>query len=146
MDLEISKITPFTFMTITLIFLSTVSPGVLFFFVYNSRIVFELETFKLLVLSFAVTSPFWLINSTIYLILEIKFLKIEEMSSDSNLLHICSMAGSFWTMPAVYLPSLIAVFYKFDLKFAVLMMILIEVVTIFLIWNLEHRFQHKKIA
>jgi hypothetical protein len=56
------------------------------------------------------------------------------------------MAGSFWTMPAVYLPSLIAVFYKFDLKFAVLMMILIEVVTIFLIWNLEHRFQHKKIA
>ncbi|SMD44812.1 hypothetical protein SAMN00777080_3446 [Aquiflexum balticum DSM 16537] len=144
MSLDISKITPVSFMTLILIFFASVAPGILFLFIYDPGIVFELETIKLLVLCFAITAPFWLVNSTVYLILETKFSKGEETGSDPNLLHICSMAGSFWTMPAVYLPSLIALFFELDLKFAVLGMILIEFVTLFLIWQLEHRLRPKK--
>ena len=141
MNFELSKITPFNFMTFFLISIVTVFPGALFFFMYLIDVFLELETVKLLLLSFAVTSPFWLLNSAIYLVLEVKFSGESEQSPHT--LQISSMAGSFWSLHVVYLPLMLKMFWDFNVKYAVLSMIIFEVIIAVLIWQFEHRHRRK---
>lgn len=131
----LSRLKPISIMTIVMILFVTLSPGILFLFIYLKESFVELETFKVILLGFAITSPFWIINTTLYLLWEGAI----EGNSKNNSHFIASLAGSFWTIPVVYIPILLKFFWNLDLKEVALVMIIIEGCLILLIFYIENK-------
>ena len=62
MNLDLHKIKSLTFITIVFIIFSTICAGILFVLVYSKELFIQTDTLKLLLLSFAITSPFWILD------------------------------------------------------------------------------------
>lgn len=135
MDAVLSRLTPISTMTIVMIFFVTISPGILFLFIYYKQSFVELETFKVTLLAFSINSPFWIINTSLYSLWEGAI----EGNSKNNSHFMASLAGSFWTIPVVYIPILLKFFWNLDLKEAALVMIIIEGSLIPLIFYIENK-------
>jgi len=124
MNLDFNKLSPLSFMTLVMVFFVTVSPGALFLFIYTRDVFFEIDSFKLVLLSFGITSPFWILNTLPYMFWDGAVVGDNKVSSP----FIACLAGSFWTIPVVYFPILSHLFWDLSFKRICIMMIAIELV------------------
>jgi hypothetical protein len=134
MHLNLNKLSPLSFMTLVMVFFVTVSPGVLFLFIYTRDVFFEIDSFKLILLSFGISSPFWIINTFPYFFWE----GVGSTNKPNNALIAC-LAGSLWSIPVVYFPIIASFFWKASFETIAIMMFVLEVMTLIIIFVKEMR-------
>ncbi|AFL83247.1 hypothetical protein Belba_0590 [Belliella baltica DSM 15883] len=139
LNIDFSKISTEVWLTILLLLFATVIPGFLFFFIYDQYLFLNLDTTKLIFLSFAITSPLWVINSLIYLVLETKL--HDEVPTD--LLKICSMAGSTFAIFIIYCVIILNIFFDFSILENLYLVLFLQLLVFVFIWAIEHK-QFKK--
>lgn len=130
MAFDFSKLSPLSVMALVMAFFVTVSPGALLLFVYSRELFLSVDSFKLSLLSFGITSPFWIINTIPYFFWEDA--GNNKGKSDSPL--IACLAGGLWTVPVVYSPIISSLFWQLNVRNAILMMLVVEFV-IFIVLN-----------
>ncbi|WP_439488504.1 hypothetical protein [Algoriphagus sp.] len=133
MTIDINKISPLSIMTIVMIFFATVSPGALFLFVYAREMFLGMDTFKIILLSFGITGPFWLLNTFPYILWERSLIK--ELKSNSSL--IACIAGTIWTVPIVYFPFVSYFFFGWGARKTCLIMIALELIMLVVMYLTE---------
>lgn len=115
MNIDFHKLKPITFVTVVLIFLATICSGLLFIFVFSRKLFIEIDTFKLLLLSLSITTPFWLVNSAMVAIIS-KDSKVDDVYDN---IQITSLFGSFFSIPVFCVPILIKIFTDISIQYGV---------------------------
>lgn len=123
MNIDLDKVKPTSIAMVILTVFVTVIPGSLFLFLFNRELFMDVDSFKLILLSLAITLPFFVINTLIYLIWEGGL----GESNESDGFQIGVLSGSIITVPVVYLPLLWKLFFVLEWKCAVLVMAGLEI-------------------
>ncbi|MBN7802628.1 hypothetical protein J0A67_17260 [Algoriphagus aestuariicola] len=141
MAFDFSKLSPLSIMTLVMAFFVTVSAGALFLFVYSRELFLSVDSFKLCLLSFGITSPFWIVNTIPHFFWE--GAGNADAKIDSPL--IACLSGCIWTVPVVYSPIISSLFWQLNFRNALLMMLAVGLV-VFVILNFIEGRSGKKVA
>jgi hypothetical protein len=121
MNLDLHKIKSLTFITIIFIIFSTICAGILFVLVYSKELFIQTDTLKLLLLSFAITSPFWILNCLI-----ISIFDNEDKPNIERDFQLYGLLGSMVSIPVIYTPILIKIFKDISLQIGIMSSISME--------------------
>lgn len=109
---EFKEIPPITWGFVLLFSIGTIIPGILLIFLFREELFISVESVKLLFLSMGITLPVWVCN-TLFTILAIN----SETKGDNNeedamhSLQISGMFGAVISVPPLYIPALVYLFY-----------------------------------
>jgi hypothetical protein len=135
MNIDLSKLSTISLMTLLMVFFATISPGALFIFIFSKELFLELDTFKLILLSFGLTSPFWIINTIPYLYWENA--PSNQKNTDSP--FIACLSGGLWTLPVVYSPLVLFLFLELTTRNAFIIMFILEIIILLSIFIIERK-------
>mgnify|MGYP001190419250 CR=1 FL=1 len=128
MNLDLHKIKSLTFITIVFIIFTTICAGILFVFVYSKELFVQTDTLKLLLLSFAITTPFWILNSFITSLFDNR----DEPNVEENF-QLYGLFGSILTIPVIYTPIVIKIFKDISLQVGILSAVSMELLIIIIL-------------
>ncbi len=96
-----------------------VSMGTLFIFVFNQDLFFKLDIFKLLLLSFAITSPVYILNCFIIITLIPR--------EDLKFFLVIMSTGAMLTVICISVLILFNVFFETNIKTTIFILLLLEI-------------------
>lgn len=128
MNLDLHKIKSLTFITIIFIIFTTICAGILFILVYSKELFIQTDTFKLLLLSFAITSPFWILNCFVVSIFDNK-----DKPNIEEDFQLYGLLGSIISIPVIYTPVLIKIFNDISLQIGIMSSISMELLVIIIL-------------
>jgi hypothetical protein len=139
-NIDINKIKLITFIFIPSFIVSVICPGILFVFIFNENLFIDTEIIKLTLLCISISFPIWFINS-IFTYHKIYYNSDVLLKNDD--LQFASILGSFITIPILYIPILIKIFYNISLQVGIIISILLQIIIILII-NYEKIFKYVK--
>lgn len=139
MNLDLHKIKSLTFITIIFIIFSTICAGILFVLVYSKELFIQTDTLKLLLLSFAITSPFWILNCFL-----ISIFDNDDKPNIEQDFQIYGLLGSIISIPVIYTPILIKIFKDISLQIGIMSSISMELFIMIILILLELKSKKNK--
>lgn len=139
MNLDLHKIKSLTFITIIFIIFSTICAGNLFVLVYSKELFIQTDTLKLLLLSFAITSPFWILNCFL-----ISIFDNDDKPNIEQDFQIYGLLGSIISIPVIYTPILIKIFKDISLQIGIMSSISMELFIMIILILLELKSKKNK--
>jgi hypothetical protein len=140
MNLDLHKIKSITFVTFMLFCITIICPGIMFVFLFSRELFLETDTFKLILLSVSITTPIFLINS--FLITLIQEPEIND-NIDENL-QITTIFGNIISLPIIYIPLIVKLFFDISLQCGVSIVIGLEFVIFLLVYTLNRLYSKSK--
>ncbi len=129
-NIDINKIKSITFVAISLFMVSVICPGILFVFTFNKELFINTDVFKLVLLCISITFPVWLLNS-MFMLYIIHYDSPKELKNED--LQLLSIIGSFLTIPVIYSPILIKMFFDISIQISIMINLTVELI-ILLSW------------
>jgi len=120
MNLDLDKFKSITWLTLLLLIVTLIFPGILFVFSFNRELFLKLDLIKLILLGVAITTPIWLLNSFIMSIMS------KEAISENENLQLTGIVGSIISIPILYLPILINFFFNITSRTGVIILLSIQ--------------------
>ena len=113
-----------------MVFASTISPGILLVYFFNNSLIFSLDIFKLILLSFSITIPVLVLN----LFLSLSFITNKDTIelNDEDRFSLNFIAGSLITLIELDLGILITYLLHNPIRYFVINFIVIQLGLVFL--------------
>ena len=146
MDIDFNKFSSKTWIALILIWITLISSGILFLFLYKNNLFTTLDIFKLILLSSSISTPIWLANCLVILISFQEYFRNDKGLVDFLLLAI---SAALFSIPVFYVPFLIKFFFHNSTIIGIIWILCLQVVlngTIFVSGFLEKKYkkQNKK--
>jgi hypothetical protein len=130
MNIDLDKIKSTAFVTILVITIALISPGILFIFMYSRKLFIQTDTLKLILLGIAISSPIWILNAFLA-----SFNDQGDKKDVENNLKVWGMVASIISIPVICVPTFVKLFFNINLQTGVLILIFVEIIAaIYLIW------------
>jgi len=104
MEIDLNKFTSKTWVAVIFIWVTIISSGTLFIYLFRRDLFTSLDLIKLILLASSIPTPIWLINCGFAIFLAEETFRNESGDLDFLLLAICS---GLITIPVFYVPFLI---------------------------------------
>lgn len=119
-----------------------ISSGILFIFIFNQRLFFELDILKLLLLSMAITTPIYAFNCVIAMI----GAEFNDNEGEEERFLLIMFIGIIITLIIISLLALIKLFVAINVKVVIVILLVLELGLF--IWSgldvIKRRNKHKK--
>jgi hypothetical protein len=128
---EIKQIPPITWSFVVMLSIGTIIPGLLLVFLFREELFTTIETVKLLFLSMGITLPVWFCNTLLTTFAINDGTKGKDNEEDAiHSLQISGMFGAIISVPPLYIPALVCLFYTIPSNIAFYIGFGVEIVII----------------
>ena len=131
MNLDLHRIKSITFVTFMLFCITIICPGIMFVFLFSRELFLETDTFKLILLSISITAPISLINSFLTMLIQEAQTDAETNEEVDENLQLTTILGNLISLPVIYIPLVVKLFYDISLQFGVSIVIGLEIAVFF---------------
>lgn len=124
MDVNLNKLSAKTWIAMIFIWVTVISSGLLFIFIFKRDLFISLDLGKLALLSSSITTPFWLLNCALSLLADDKIFR-HAITLEVDFLHL-AIASAVFTFPVFYIPFTVRFFFHISLLATVITIISLE--------------------
>ena len=122
MNIDLNKLSSFTWAILFFTAISIICPGILFIYIFHLEMFLKLDLLKLILVSISMTIPVWLLNY-FFTFLETN----DKKNGTSDIIHLGFLEASTLTFPVFYIPIIIGYFSCLSSKSAVMIGIAIQI-------------------
>lgn len=127
MEFNFEKIRPFSALTVFQIISCFIS-GFLFLFIYNKGLFYNMDLFRLSIISIAITSPIFAINATLFHFI---FTPDRSKITDETYHKFLETAAYFGTLASlfvIYIPIILGYFLPLTLKGGIIWLLILQAI------------------